>query len=153
MKGQKVTKSSKFTQVGPNDYHNVAGLTVLPASASISPSDDSARSEGRSVHYAPQHCHGIMDNSSEMLLQGSYEVYKTQESMHEIQRFSPEANANQQRPPSHQQASHQQDIELCNCIVPIYPLKTRFASDCKQQTELNRSYASLPKLMDVNQVS
>ncbi|VEN38256.1 unnamed protein product [Callosobruchus maculatus] len=33
----------------------------------------------------------------------------------------------------------------------MYPLKTRFASDCKQQTGLNRSYASLPKLVSVNQ--
>nr|CAI5830936.1 unnamed protein product [Callosobruchus analis] len=67
--------------------------------------------------------------------------------------FSPEKNANHQRLSSHQQSPHQEDMELCNCIAPMYPMKMRFASDFKQQTELNRSYASLPKLVSVNQVS
>lgn len=62
-------------------------------------------------------------------------------------RYSPERNANRFR-----QEQQSQDIELCNCIAPIYPHKTRFADQCQseQTVVLNRSFASLPKLENTN---
>lgn len=50
-----------------------------------------------------------------------------------ISRYVPERNANRFQPA--------QDIELCNCMYPIYPNKT---------ATLTRSFVSLPKLENVN---
>lgn len=85
MKTQKVTKSSKFTQATPNDneyrdYQNI-GLTLLP----VTTVDDGTNQNIERISYVEGHCHNV-NQSSELLLK-SYEGYKAQESMHEIQRY------------------------------------------------------------------
>ncbi|CAG9813962.1 unnamed protein product [Phaedon cochleariae] len=124
MKTQKVTKSSKFTQASPNDneYQNI-GLTVLP----VSPSDEGNQNVERNPNKF--NLTTISKNPNKLL----------------HSRYSPERNANRpQQQQQQQQRGH--DLELCNCITPIYTgPKTRGVG-----LVLHRSFASLPKLENAN---
>ncbi|XP_057661133.1 uncharacterized protein LOC130896821 [Diorhabda carinulata] len=136
------TQKSKFTQVTTNDnelkdYQNI-GITILPTS----PVDVENRNSERN-NYQEGHCQNI-NKSSDLLLRNTYGGV---DPVHDIRRYSPERNSERFL------AQTSEDIELCNCITPIYQ-KTRLADQWgrshSQTIGLNRSFSSLPKMENLN---